>query len=216
MAPPKFDVKVSVNGSLREMMAQRSAQFEEAVTEAVFATGADVKADWRSQVAAKFGTRLGNTITYRGFPRVQASVNAVAEVFSRAPDIIAAHERGALIRANSGVYIAVPTAAAGKGLTPGEWQFKFGRKLIFVPPGGRRQNAMLVLEGGRFRKSGRAAVNRRKRRSDGVQTGETVIPIFILVRQVRLPKRLNLLGQVSSAQAKLAARLQQAMNRRLR
>ena len=44
------------------------------------------------------------------------SLNAAAVVWSKAPLIIGAHDAGPLIRAKNGVWLAIPTPAAGKAL----------------------------------------------------------------------------------------------------
>ena len=69
-----------------------------------------------SQVTgAGLGQRLANTIRANRYPRSGESINAASLVFSRAPKIVDAFDRGALIRSKHGFYLAIPTAEAGTG-----------------------------------------------------------------------------------------------------
>jgi hypothetical protein len=88
--------------------------------------------------------------------------------------ISAAHDAGPLIRSRNGLWLAIPTPAAGKALggrriTPAAWERKTRLRLRFVP---RRSGASLLVA---------PAV-----------PGRPTAPIFLLVPQVKLPKRLDL------------------------
>ncbi len=89
-----------------------------------------------------------------------------------------------------GFYLAIPTEAAGRGLrgrriTPGEWERRRGLRLRFVYR--RRGPSLLVADRARIDKRGQAVASRSK-------TGRNQITarIFLLVPQVKLPKRLDL------------------------
>ncbi len=72
--------------------------------------------DWRAQITrAGLGHRLPRTIRNRTYPTSGDSINAAAFIWSNAPEILNAHDRGALIRSKSGFWLAIPTEAAGKG-----------------------------------------------------------------------------------------------------
>ena len=110
-------------------------------------------------------------------------------VWSNAPVIIRAHDTGPLIRSNNGFWLAIPTPAAGKStrggrITPGEWERRTGLRLRFIY---RRRGPSLLVAEGRLNTKGRAVASRSK-------TGRGVVtaPIFLLVPQVKLPKRLDL------------------------
>ena len=152
--------------------------------------GTGLKAAWRLQVTgAGLGTRLANTIRNQTFPKAGESLDAAALVWSKAPVIVGAHDTGPLIRSKSGFWLTVPTAAAGKSLrggriTPGEWERRTGLRLRFVY---RRQGPSLLVAEGRLNTRGRAVASRSK-----TGRGLTTVPIFLLVPQVRLRKRLDL------------------------
>ena len=72
----------------------------------------------------------------------------------------------------------------GGRITPGEWQRRTGLKLKFVY---RRSGPSLLVAEGRVNSAGRAVESRSK-----TGRGLTTVPVFILVPQVKLPKRLDL------------------------
>jgi len=111
-------------------------------------------------------------------------------VFSRAAEITDAFDRGVLIRSKHGLWLAIPTPAAGKALggrriTPAGWERRTGLHLRFVYR--RSGPSLLVADGARINARGLAAVSRSK-----TGRGQVTAPIFLLVPQVKLSKRLDL------------------------
>ena len=110
------------------------------------------------------------------------------EIGLRTP-IVGAHDTGPLIRSKDGFWLAIPLPAAGKSLgggriTPGEWERRRGLRLRFVY---RRSGPSLLVAEGRLNPKGQAVVSRSK-----TGRGKVTAPIFLLVPQVKLPKRLDL------------------------
>lgn len=201
-------VVARVQGNVPEMLARTTLRAETKVTAAVAGATQVAKQAFRDQVSGALGRRLGGSIRAEVYPAGTTSLNAAGLVWTRAPEIVGAHARGATIHARGGRYMAIPLPAAGSTRpTPAEWQFRTGRKLVFVPPRGRRRNALLVAEGVRLRTSGVAVALRRRRRRDGIQTGESGVPIFVLVRQVRLKKVLDIPAVAAVGGAALRGRL---------
>jgi hypothetical protein len=91
------------------------------------------------------GVRLAKTWRGKRFPESRPSINSVAYVWTRAPDIVNAFERGVPIIARNRRFLAVPTKDAGvshttvknKRLTPAIWETETGVKLRFIPRGTR-------------------------------------------------------------------------------
>lgn len=88
-----------------------------------------------------------------------------------------------------GFWLAIPTQAAGKSLrggrvTPGDWERRTGLRLRFVY---RRTGPSLLIAEARLNTRGRAVASRSK-----TGRGIASVPIFLLVPQVRLRKRLDL------------------------
>ena len=183
-------LKLDITPDLAAMMAAEIAAGERSVTAAIREAGTSLKTAWRGQITvAGLGQRLANTIRSEQFPKGKPSLNAATLVWSKAPVIIGAHDTGPLIRSRSGFWLAIPTEAAGKSLrggriSPREWERRTGLRLRFVY---RRMGSSLLVAEARLNTRGRAVAS-RSRTGRGVAT----VPIFLLVPQVKLPKRLDL------------------------
>jgi len=109
-------LSVSFSPDLAALLEQEIKAGERAVTAAMKSAGAGLKQEWREQIArAGLGHRLPRTIRNRTYPTSGDSINAAAFIWSNAPEILNAHDRGALIRSKFGFWLAIPTEAAGKG-----------------------------------------------------------------------------------------------------
>ncbi|AUM72960.1 DUF6441 family protein [Paracoccus jeotgali] len=185
---------------LARLMADEVKAGEKAVHFGIRDAGVALKTVWRGQVTgAGLGQRLARTIRSETWPKHKHSMNAASMVWTRAPVIVSAHDTGPLIRSRDGFWLAIPSEAAGKSRTgkrptPGEWERRTGMRLRFVY---RPNGPSLLIAEGRIAKGGRAVASRSR-----TGRGLTSIPIFLLVPQVKLRKRLDL---EKPAQAALAA-----------
>jgi hypothetical protein len=183
-------LKIDFDPDLVAMLQEEVSAGERAVKAAMAQAGGDLKQAWRRQITgAGLGHRLPRTIRNRTYPQQGDSFDAAAFVWSNAPEIIGAHDRGVLIRSKRGFWLAIPLPAAGKGrrgakLTPGEWERRRGLRLRFVY---RRRGPSLLVADGRLNTKGLGVASRSK-----TGRGRATVPIFLLVPQVKLPKRLNL------------------------
>ncbi|MEM9763780.1 MAG: DUF6441 family protein [Pseudomonadota bacterium] len=184
-------LKLDIDPDIVAMMTAEVKAGEKAVTAAMREAGTGLKSSWRMQITgAGLGRRLANSIRNQTFPRAGESLDAAVLVWSKAPVIVAAHDTGPLIRSKDGFYLAIPTEAAGRGLrgrriTPGEWERRRGLRLRFVYR--RRGPSLLVADRARINKRGQAVASR-----SNTGRNQVTAPIFLLVPQVKLPKRLNL------------------------
>ena len=170
---------------------------ERAVSLAMDRAGRAVKRDWRGQITgAGLGRRLAYTIRARRYPEGTVSMDAAALIWSKAPEIVGAHEEGSLIRSKDGFWLAIPVDRVAKRMrgprnarvTPHIWEERTGRRLRFVYRKGRFP--LLVDDG----------TARQRRTSDPLSftaskrrfRKNVVVPIFVLVPQVKLSKRLDL------------------------
>jgi len=191
-------LQLDITPDLVAMMAAEIRAGERAVTAATREAGNNVKSAWRAQITgAGLGQRLARTIRSEQFPKGRPSLSAAAVVWSRAPVIIGAHDSGPLIRSRNGFWLAIPTPAAGKStrggrITPGEWERRSGLRLRFVY---RRTGPSLLVAEGRLNARGRAVASRSK-----TGRGVTTVPIFLLMPQVQLRKRLDLARDAARAQ----------------
>ena len=172
---------------------------EKAVSAAMREAGSDLKSAWRGQITQSgLGRRLANSIRSQTYPKAGDSLKAASLVWSKAPQIVSAHDAGKMIRSKSGFWLAIPTAAAGKGprgrrITPGQWEQRRGMRLRFVY---RRRGPSLLVADGRLNSRGLGVASRSK-----TGRGQSTVPIFLLVPQVKLAKRLNLARDAERAQA---------------
>ena len=183
-------LRLNIDPDIVALMREEIAAGERAVSTAIREAGAGLKSAWRGQITgAGLGTRLARSIRSAQYPKGKPSLNAAALVWSKAPVIIGAHNTGPLIRSKNGFWLAIPTPAAGKSarggrLSPGEWERRTGLRLHFIY---RRRGPSLLVAEGRLNTKGRAVASRAKS-----GRGLASVPIFLLVRQVKLNKRLDL------------------------
>ena len=191
---------ISFTPDIVSMMLSEVAAGQKAVSVTMAQAGASLKLAWRAQITgAGLGQRLANTIRSQTYPKGRNSLDAAALVWSNAPVIIGAHDTGPLIRSASGFWLAIPLPAAGKALggkriTPAMWEQKTGLRLRFVYRS--RGPSLLVADAVRLNTRGQAAVSKSK-----TGRGQVTAPIFLLVRQVKLPKRLDLARDAERALA---------------
>jgi len=194
-------LKVDFEPDLVAMLHAELKAGERAVKAAMAEAGGELKQAWRQQIAsAGLGHRLPRTIRNRTYPQHTDSLDAAAFVWSNAPEILSAHDRGVLIRSKAGFWLAIPLPAAGKGrggarLTPGEWERRRGMRLRFVY---RRRGPSLLVADGRLSSRGLGVASRSK-----TGRGRATVPIFLLVPQVKLRKRLDLARDVERVAGKV-------------
>lgn len=176
------------------------------VTAAMRRATEGMKGELRADVLdAGLGQRLANTWRGKTFPESGASIEAAAFVWSKAPNIVDAFDRGVTIRSSRGFWLAIPAPAAGKTglastgarkrITPGGWERRTGMRLRFVYR--RGAPSLLVADNARLTKRGLARANTGRSRSGATYTrlaGRSTVVVFILVPQVTLRKRLDIDG----------------------
>lgn len=202
-APPwrgssDMDFRVTIEGDFPKLMQVEAEAGKRAVSAAMRGAAGTLKAAWRSQVTlAGLGSRLSKAVRSDAYPKGKNSLNAAAMVWTKAPQIISAHNDGAVIRSKSGMWLAIPTAAAGRGpsgkrITVAQWEQKTGRQLAFVY---RRGRTALLVDTGKAA-PGNVMVKRRRRGGSVLTAPSTFrnrsVVIFTLVPQVRLKKRMDL------------------------
>jgi len=185
----------ALSGDLDKIMADELKAAERAVTTGIRQATDGLKSELRAQITdAGMGQRLANTWRGEVYPKGQLSISAAGLVFSRAPTIVSAHDRGVTIRSKDGFWLAIPLPAAGKGrrakqLTPGEWERMRGQRLRFVYRRGRP--SLLVADDQRARQGKRGGFARGSDAALRSGRGLASVPMFLLVPQVTLKKKLN-------------------------
>jgi Family of unknown function (DUF6441) len=191
---------------------------EGAVVTGTREAGRGLKTELRRQVGnAGLGQRLANSWRDRHYPNQR--LDAASLVYTKAPQIIRAFDEGAVIRSRRGRFLAIPTENAPRKGTDGERicpstfpEHRFG-PLRFV----HRSSgpSLLVVDGLRAsfsRKSGelrgfRRATDRARRSVQGLAT----VVMFLLMPQVKLPKRLDVARAAERWSAELPALIEQQL-----
>ena len=223
----------AIVGDLRNALAEEVRAGERAGSRAVREETDALKRELRQQVTGSLGGKargIANAWRSQVFPRTGVSMRAAGLVWSKTPLVIDAFERGALIRPKGGGrFLAIPTgfnAARGwrgrgdKGLrvTPAQMvasgqgfmrPFRSGRGFVWCLPlrqgegGGRRRRTRLIAGGiaevGTGNRKGREAWAR------GLLEGG-MVPMFLLLPQVTLRKRLDVRGAALRALRRLPRR----------
>jgi hypothetical protein len=191
-------LQAAIQGDLQALLKAELRSAERAVTSGVRAATDGLKAELRAQVTgAGLGSRLANTWRSRIYPEGEQSLGAAGFVWSKAPHLIRLYNEGAVIRSKQGLYLAIPTPAAGRfgdrrqKITPLLWERIHGMRLRFVYR--RSGPSLLVADNVRLTARGRAASNigRRQGAIYSRLSGRTTVPLFILVPQVSVKKRLD-------------------------
>jgi hypothetical protein len=189
-----------LQGDLNELLKVELRSAERAVTAGIREATDGLKTELRRQVtSAGLGSRLANTWRGEVYPKGEPSIGAAGYIWSKAPGIVRLYAEGAVIRSKHGLYLAISTPAAGKygdarkKITPGDWRIH-GMRLRFVYR--RGSPSLLVADNARLSKRGRAAANIGRRQGDAFTrlSGRTTVPLFILVPQVTVRKRLDVDG----------------------
>lgn len=191
--------EAALEGDLKRFLADELKAGEEAVTAGIREATNGLKLDLRQQiVGAGLGQRLANTWRSEVYPRGQKSLRTAGFIFSKAPNIVRAYEEGAVIRSKHGTWLAIPTLAAGKygdgrqKMTPGLWERMHGQWLKFVYR--RRGPSLLVAENQRARTGKRGGFGKASASALRTGRGLATVPMFILVPQVTIRKRLDVNG----------------------
>ena len=188
----------TIVGSLKKDMQAELRRIERAVPDGVKAAGDGLKGSLRKQViAAGLGTRLSRT--WRGRTYANKGHDAASLVWSKAPQIVRAFDEGAVIKGKGGRWLAIPTPAApkrgvgGKRITPATFPTGRHGPLRMVRRSGR--SALLVVDDVRVSaktgRVGRQAKGGGRTKSGSFKQGIATVVMFVLVRQVKLRRRLN-------------------------
>lgn len=230
----------TIIGDLRQVLAAEVRAGERAAMQVIRAETEQVKAELRRQVTDALGGNargIANAWRSQVFPRSGQSLRPAGLVWTKVPNVIDAFERGAVIRAKGGrKFLAIPTgfnAARGrrgrgeKGMrvTPAQMvasgqaflrPFKSGRGFVWCLPlrqgeqTGRRRRTRLIAGGlaeiGTGNRKGREAWARGM-----LERG--MVPMFLLLPQVALRKRLDVRGAAERGLRRLPGRFVQAWKR---
>lgn len=179
-----------VIGSLSKMIKEEIDKGERAASSGMATATEGLKGELRDQITgAGLGKRLANTWRSKTYPADRKSLKPAGFIWSKAPEIVSAHAEGATIRAHRTRFLAIPLPAAGKRtgrgkITPADWERAHGQRLQFIYR--RRGNSLLVATNARLTKAGKAVARKAK------GAAKYSVPIFVLVPQVTLRRRMDI------------------------
>jgi hypothetical protein len=194
-------LQAAIQGDLNALLKSELGSAERAVTAGIREATDGLKTELRRQITgAGLGTRLANTWRGKVYPKGQPSTGAAGHVWSKAPGIVRLYAEGGIIRSKQGLFLAIPTPAAGRfgdgrqKITPGAWERIHGRRLRFVYR--RGSPSLLVADHARLTARGRAVANTGRSKGNAFTrlAGRTTVPLFLLVPQVSVRKRLDVEG----------------------
>jgi hypothetical protein len=201
--------------SLQADITAELRDIERAVATGTRDAGRGLKTELRRQVtSAGLGPRLGNSWRDKHYPN--RKLDAASLVYTKAPQIVRAFDEGAVIRSRRGRFLAIPTENAprkgtdGRRISPSTFpEHRFG-PLRFVP----RQSgpSLLVVDGLRASFSRKTSELRGFRRATE-RSGQSVatVVMFVLVPQVKLPKRLDVVRAAERWSGQLPALIEQQL-----
>ena len=167
-----MQLKLAIQGKLSDVLERHYKNGARAVTLGIRSATDGLKNSMRTQVkSAGMSSRLANTWRGEAYPKSKDSISAAGVVFSNAQKIMEGFEYQTTIRGKNGMWLAIPTDAIpkkimGKKTTPAVYERARNTRLRFVYRSHRI--SLLVHE---YRK-------------------KTLIA-FILVKQVKMPKKIN-------------------------
>ncbi len=195
-----MDVEVAIYGNLRAVMESRQAIAAGGLHRAAGLAAREGVGRFRRDVeSAGLGRRLANTWRATVYPRRPGTLSPAAFIFTKAEALIRAHDSGPTIRPVKGsVYLWLPTEntprRGNRRMSPGMVEERFG-DFTYVPSITRPGVVFATVDAVRSRS--RRGFRKASRGRAGQGRNAIRIIMFVLVRQVRLRKRLNV-GRITS------------------
>lgn len=209
----------ALRGNLEQFMAEELEVARRAITEGVATTTNRVKvAQQRDAIKGGLGRRVAKSWRSNLYPKRGVSLGAAGTVRTKAPVLIRAFDEGAVIRSADGFWIAIPTPSAPKRgvdrkrINPSNFPESRLGPLRFV----YRSSgvSLLVVDNQRLSKGKRGGyVKSRSKKALESGHGLSTVPMFFLVRQARLKKRLNSKAIADREVLHLARDIDQAFDR---
>jgi hypothetical protein len=207
-----MELRLAIEGNLIEYFKKETATIGRSLRSAMDATSDGLKRELRVQVrGAGLGAQLANTWRSVSHPTNKnvLTLSPAAQVFSRAPVIISAFDRGVIIRSTKGAkrFLAIPTENApkrgvnGKIISPANWpEASYGPLRAVHPPG---RFSFLVVDDQRVRRGKRGGFTLASEKARAKGRGLVSVVMFVLVPQVTLRKRLNVQAAIRRWEAAL-------------
>lgn len=211
-------VSVSLENDIGARVTHEIAVLDQAVARTIEDVTRRGQILLRRDSTAALGPRVANAWRMATYDNVSdGPAQQAGFIWSKAPKIVTAFSEGVRISGRHGQWLAIPLPAAGKAparrrMTPSLFEMIRGLKLRMVYSKNRR-SALLVADDARLSGHGRGAALPAPKGPRGIgravaaRRGGTTIPIFVLVKSVKVPKRLDLQLHRRSIQSDLYSSL---------
>jgi len=212
---------LALKGDLEKHIEQERKKAATGITRGTRTGAVRLQKDFRSQVrAAGLGRKLEKAVRVVHYPKSGDSISAASVVFSKAKRLHSAFSIGPVIRVRRAKFMPVALPAAVKLGLHTNWRKSApgagnARKWSNIDAAIRRFGAVryvktkrgniLVVADNLTAGLKRSKVRTRKKRGDySPITGRRVsVALFVLVKQVRLPRRIDAKGAKRRAQREL-------------
>lgn len=211
-------IKAQILGSFRDMLRDETNELANRLTQAVADAGLSLRERLRQQIkGAGLGDRLQRTWSYKVYPNNRPSLGPAAFVYSKAPKIVRAFEDATVVKSPHGNFLAIPTEAApkqgigGKRIAPANWPDHLYGRLRFVYR--TTGPSLLVVDNQRLRTGKTPGFRRATDKAIARGRGLSTVVMFLLVRQARMPKLLDVKRAQQEAERELIQRVKAAVGR---
>lgn len=210
-----FKINVSIENAVGDLATHEIAVLDSVIGRTVEDVAKRGQVLLRRDTGAALGQRVANAWRMETYDNAnEGPAHQAGFIWSKAPKIIRAFSEGIRITGRFGNWLAIPLPAAGRAparrrMTPALFEQLRGLKLRMIYSKGRG-SALLVTDGARLSGHGRGrmlpapgggrlGIGRAQRAARGGMT----IPIFVLVKSIKVPKRLELAAHRRSIEADL-------------
>lgn len=227
---------LSIDIKVKNELPQHLANVRNRVARGMYLTMQDMEG-YSKQVLrddvrrAGLGERLANTWRFKIYPdkgRKTDTLSPALYIYSNAPVIVGAFSTGVTIRRDGGFWLAIPLSGKGRGKTSGGVRVgrgikftplyaeaRYDQDLIILPT--KNPNVKLAVVDSKFksklskwRRKGGSSENRPERDKKNYK------PLFVLIRQVRLRRRLNTYSLLRRLEARFTNQAAQNLLRSLK
>lgn len=213
-------LKAAITGSLKELLQKEQDELADAARQAVESASATLQNTLRAQVRdAGLGEDLEKAWRREIYPRSnRKSTFPAALVYSKATRLHAAYNKGGVIRAQNTQWMVIPLPAAEElgFATDGKKRYRGGKRAHYSdldaairrfgklrPVYLKRGMIMLVADA----HTGRSGSKIRYSKISEKRSANASVPLFLLVKQVRIKKLLDIEGPSTLAMKQLYSNL---------
>jgi hypothetical protein len=195
---------LAIAEEVARVIAESERPMARAATAAVREASDLAKRDGRASIAAGgFGPKWQNALRANVYPRGRDSIRAAAVVYHKVPYAIA-FEEGAIIQGKPLLWLPLPTVPIGRGGRPipaSKFRQQVGMPLYTI----RRPGKPPML-GAHIRASGGRSVSLtalRRGRGPGAKGTLRLVPLYVGVEAVKMPKRFAIREAIRRAADRL-------------